>query len=265
MTTPRANDAWYVYAVLEGDTASLPRTGGIVPESPIGWIESAGLAALASLVPRAFFAAGDPDCRAANPAWVAACAQAHHQVVEQACAFGPCLPFGFGTLFASAERVRLWLSDRAERLRTALGQVAGREEWALTLTEDVQTHEAWLRQADPGLRHLDEAARAASPGTGYLLERRLHKACAEARAAHGAAVASRLAERLATLSEAVRQDTPRQGAFTWSMLAAPGVGLPARLEPMEVELRGTGLALRLTGPWPPYAFARAAWQETTHG
>jgi hypothetical protein len=255
-------DSIYVYAVLPGGGGAVPEAAAILAGSRVGSLEASGLAVLVSTVPRCLFEPNHPQSRAADPGWVAECAEAHHRIVALAAQAGPCLPLGFGTLFTSEASLRAWMASEAAALRKTLEAVADRHEWALALIEDPFAHEAWLEAHEPSLRSLAEAVRAASPGTGFLLERRLARAREAARAQHQEAAAARLADRLAAEAFAVRRETGQPG-HAWSLLADRDAGLAGRLAAIGAELfDGTGLALRVTGPWPPYAFARAAWQES---
>jgi hypothetical protein len=262
--TASPDQAWYVYAVLPAHSQTVPNAPCVLAGSTLGTIRQGALAALVSLVPRAAFAADQAACRAADPGWVAACAQAHHDVVQLVASAGPCLPLGFGTLFTSDTAVRHWLAGNAQRMQHALDLLSDQQEWALTLSEDPSAHAAWLKAHDPELLRLAAAAEAAPPGTGFLLERRLAKAIDAAREAHGAAVGARVLEHLRAAHGQVRQEATRQGA-AWSVLAPRDSQVAARIDAAAAALvAGTGLALRLTGPWPPYAFARAAWAEQAH-
>jgi len=260
--TMPAVDALYVYAVLPGEGGKVPEAAAILAGSPIGSLAEAGLAALVSAVPRCLFEPDHPHSRAGDPGWVAECAEAHHRIVALAAQAGPCLPLGFGTLFASEQSLRCWLAREAAALRKTLEVVADRQEWGLALIEDPYAHEAWLEAHEPGLKTLVESVRTARPGTGFLLERRLGRAREEARAQHLEAAAARLADHLARENFAVRRELGQSG-HCWSLLADRESGVAARLSAIGAALfDGTGLALRITGPWPPYAFARAAWQES---
>jgi hypothetical protein len=254
--------AWYVYAVLP-DGVAPPACGvAVLPGAGLELIGAAGLTALVSLVPRALFVADDPAGRAGEPDWVAARAAAHHEVVALAAAGGPCLPLGFGTLFSSSSGVTDWLDAHAAALLRALALVAGREEWAVTIIEDAAAHMAWLRAHDADLLARAAAAEKASRGTAFLLARQLDKALAAARDTHEAAVATTLQAQFTALGAARAERAAGAARLAWSVLAAPEVAVAAAMADIEVALQGTGLGLRLTGPWPPYAFARAAWQES---
>jgi hypothetical protein len=254
-------DAIYVYAVVPAGGGPVPEAAAILAGSGVGSLKAAGLAALVSTVPRCLFEPNQTRSRAADPGLVAECAEAHHRIVSLAAQIGPCLPLGAGTLFASEASLRAWIEREEAALRKTLELVAHRHEWALALIEDPFAHEAWLEAQDTGLKGLAEAARAASPGTGILLERRLVWAREAARLRHQEAAAALLAERLAAEAFAVRREAGQLG-HAWSLLAERDAGVAERLAAIGSELfAGTGLALRVTGPWPPYAFTRAAWQE----
>ena len=265
--TALGETAWYVYAILPPGAGAPAGPEAILPGASVAIVggEGSALSALVSLVPRALFAPDDPASRAAEPEWVAARAAAHHDVVAQAHAAGPCLPLGFGTLFASSGGVRAWLAEQEKVFRAALAQVTARQEWAVTLTEDGAAHAAWVREHNGAVRALAASAAAAGPGAAFLLMRRLDKAVQSARAAHAADVAVTTGARLAA-SCAVLAEPPANGAAaSWSVLAAADGGLPALLAEIEASVSGTGLGLRATGPWPPYAFTRAACQGGCDG
>ena len=254
--------AWYVYAVMPEGQAAPPGCG--VAEAGMVVVPQSGLSALASVVPRALFAADAAESRTGDPDWIAVCATRHHDVVERAMVSGPCLPFGFGTLFASTERLKIFLATRASALREALARVESCREWAVTLLEDAAAHAAWLRAHDPGLRDLAARAEAAGPGTGFLLGRRLETALGHARAAHAAAAAARVGAMLAAAPARLQTEERGNGAPGWSLLVRAEDSLGPTLEAIAAQLDGTGLSLRVTGPWPPYGFARAALQEESH-
>jgi len=261
ITPPQSADALYVYAVLPGGGGAVAEAAAILAGSRVGSLAEAGLAALVSPVPRCVFEAHHPLSRAADPGWVAEWAEAHHRVVALAAQAGPCLPLGFGTVFASESSLRVWLATEAAALRKTLEAVADRQEWGISLIEEPAAHDAWLEAHEPGLQSLAAAARTAPPGTGHLLDRRLARAREVARLQHKHAACLLLAERLAAEGLEIRRETGEPG-FAWSVLGERDTGMTARLEALgSALLKGCGLALRITGPWPPYAFARAAWQE----
>jgi len=253
--------AWYVYCVLPAAAAAPPETGRL-QGAPVAAVPVGAFTVLTSLVPRALFDESHPANKTDDPAWMAACMQAHHDVNAAATASGPCLPLAFGALFSSLDLLRGWLAPREGALRAALAQVAAQTEWALALQEDVGRHAAWLDRHDPAMRRLSDAAVGAGAGTAFLLSRQRDKARGTARAASIAAAAERVEEWLARASLGVVAEAARAGLPHWTVLEPLDPErpdrLPRRLEPLADELAPTGLTLRLTGPWPAYRAARAA-------
>lgn len=252
------NDALYTYAVIAAG-ATPPLVSPILPGVALLAFEEAGVAALASPVPREWFEAG-PECRTEDPDWLAERAAAHHRVV--AATQGAVLPLAFGAIFSDEVKLRAWLAKGAAQFAAALEAVLGHNEWSIVLAEDVTAHEAWLRGHDPGLSALAAQARGASAGTAFMLNRRLEKELAAARAARRRDAAAALGLMLENVAGRVWAGTPRQPAAVagWNLLL-PGPALP-RLQAAVAEeasaLQETGLTLSLSGPWPPYAFAREA-------
>ena len=251
-------DAIYTYAVIDAGTAP-PDVGAILPGSALFTLEEGEVAALASPVPRAWFEAG-PQCRTDDPDWLAERAAAHHAVV--AGLHDAVLPLAFGAIFSDEAPLRAWLREGASRFASALSAVRGRSEWSVLLAEDAVAHAAWLRAHDTGLATLAARAEAAGPGTAFMLARQLERALATARQQRRHDSTLALGRLLEGITEHLRAGAPRQeNAVAGFNLLLPGPAqarLRAALEAAAGELDGTGLGLALSGPWPPYAFAREA-------
>ncbi|MCX7376681.1 MAG: AAA family ATPase [Alphaproteobacteria bacterium] len=86
---------------------------------------------------------------------------------------------------------------------------------------------------------------------------------------HLASVEARISALLLAAGWPVLTERQRDGLPCWSVLAPTEAGasplVQAWLAALTEELAPSGLAVRLTGPWPAYAFARAALQaEVAH-
>ncbi|MBK1662768.1 GvpL/GvpF family gas vesicle protein, partial [Paracraurococcus ruber] len=177
-------DVLYAYAVLSAAAAPpLP--------APARLVALDDLAVLAAPVPRAEYEG--PESRTGDPAWVAARAAEHHALVAAAFAAGPLLPLAFGAVFSGEAALRAWLTPRAARLRAALQDAAGAEEWTVTLAEDAAAHAAHLAATDPVLRRLEDALARAPQGTAFLLERQRDRALQAARAGRRATLGDAIA------------------------------------------------------------------------
>lgn len=263
MTAP-SDLAWYVYAVIPaGGTA--PELPGLLEETTVDAIDFGPLGVLATLVPRASFDSEHPANRTADPDWMAARATSHHAVTSAAASHQACLPLGFGTLFSSLDRIAAWLQARESALLAGLAMVDGQAEWGLAIREDAAAHDSWLDRHDPDLQLLARQAENAGIGTAFLLAKRIDKARVMARTAHLATVQAHIGDLLARTSWPTLPERRRDGAASWSILAPPNTAesLQVRVWLMAAaeELAPRGLSIELTGPWPAYAFAKAALRE----
>jgi len=263
--TVQAEMAWYVYAVVPGELLPPDCCETIVPGAGLSLVvgdtksQMPPLAALVSLVPKALFDSHHPSSRAAEPSWVAARAAAHHAIIATICMLGPCVPLSFGTLFASTDSVKAWLTAKETCLRTAVAKVSGCDEFAATLLEDVNAHSVWLTHNSDSLLQLRRDMEAAGPGVAFLLARRFEKLLAAMRTSRCARLSSEIGERFEEVADAINEVPPHGAVASWSLLIRRDIS-PDFLETVNAGLAATGLSLRITGPWPPYAFARAAWK-----
>lgn len=242
------SQAFYAYAVLAAP-AAIPDMPGLEQAGPLTLTTEGAAAALVSAVPP-WLAEGR---QASDADWVSRQAQRHHAVCRALA--GMALPLAFGTVFASDARLRLWLAERAAPLATSLACARGCAEWTLLLREDASRLASWLTTHDAGLARLATAAAEAGPDTRFRLERRLERAREKARARHVEAATARLE---AALADHARALLPARTGMGLVGVTALLPGAPPLLDDVAGELAATGLSVTLTGPWPPYAFAREA-------
>jgi hypothetical protein len=105
----------------------------------------------------------------------------------------------------------------------------------------------------------------AGPGTGFLLERRLAKAGDAAMETRNGDAAGVLTETFQARGWSVCREHPRNAVAAWSLMVQAASGAAAALAQDGAALPGCGLSLRVTGPWPPYAFARTIFMEQDNG
>jgi hypothetical protein len=245
--------ALYLYAIAPA-RAAAPCAAPVPTGSPVTVLRDSGLAALVSLVPAEAFTG--PDAAAADPAWVADSAAAHHRVVAALAATGACLPLGFGTLFGSEAALARWLAARAPSARAALDRLDGQAEWVLRLSADTASLAAEAVARDPALRDAAAAAEAASPGRAVLLRKRLDRAARAVAETRLAALAGAQAAHLAAIGAAPEAEPPPPGStHAWRCLH-PLEAAPDALVHPDIAA-GDAVTAHLAGPYPPYGYARA--------
>lgn len=262
---PSAGSVLYLYGVMARSRV-LP--AGI--HAGVEWAAAGRLAAIVEPVSAAEFSPDALERRMQSTEWVASMAAKHETVLEEAMAHGAVVPARLCTLYSRAEAVTEYLADNQARLLAVLRRIEGRHEYAVKVFADEKGLHA-AAAGDPEIRMLDEAIARATPGQAYLLARKREARCAgiaeacvdrsleEAMAVLEApAVEMRLRD---LLSEAATGRTERM-VLNLALLVehddvtVHGIG-PAFLAAVErarLDLQRVGLALEMTGPWPPYSF-----------
>ena len=183
-------------------------------------------------------------------------AVAHEAVVEHFLSCAALLPMQLFTLFTSDERAVAHVLRTRPRIERILGRVQNRVEWGLRLTWDEEAARVAAER---------EAAAAAVPASGaaYLARRRdllaaRRDGCSTARAA-----ADGLFRTLSHEAAGARRHATTEAAAPGSRVLLDAAFLvPAQqttafrrlLWQQAQGLEGQGIAVSLTGPWPPWNF-----------
>jgi hypothetical protein len=250
--------ATYLYCLVQSQCAprlrpsvrGLPRTGRprLVPAGESRWLVAAD--APLRIYGEEPLAAGLKDL-----AWVARCALAHQEVIEGLRGVQSILPMKLFTLFQNDSRALAHLAGSSGKIRRALERVQGCEEWAARAALDGVRAASLARQSvdhgpitggasfllrkkqlrDAGLEATRRARRAAQ---------KLHRALAQ--------VAAKACQRTARPGEPATPGLLLEAAYLVPRRSAPQ--FRARARSLASELKGEGLRVSFTGPWPPYSF-----------
>jgi hypothetical protein len=258
---------WYVYGIVDAKSSPAAAPEGL-DDAAVTSVVDGDLAALVS----------ELDAEAYNPArieelsgdvnWVSGRAVAHDRVLTWASDRGPVVPFAMYTsMFRDADGVKRMLGDRRQELTVALKRVGRGREYALRVYRVDSELKAALPSIDPEIGKLADAAKNASPGQRYLMERKLDERVKDEVRATGARIANEIHDVLARGAlDATTSPIPRVSADAPGVMVLNAAYLiaPDGLRPFQqqltsiVDLRGkTGFRFDFTGPWPAYHFARA--------
>jgi Gas vesicle synthesis protein GvpL/GvpF len=259
--TPPTRSGVYIYGFVLGDGQSQTGRRGVDGSRTYGVVEGE-VAAIASSVCGAssawgFGSDGDPDLDG-----LAMRAHEHEAVLEAILASSPVLPMRFGTLYPSDEAVRRVLQAHQSTIRAAVAELEGKVELGLTVT--------WDRGRDENATGRELAVVQPSGGTGraYLSRREAEKVASERLATDCREVATGLhraiqVEAIASVVHPTRHPSQSDERARDIVLRASYLVEKSnrdRFEDVIVEALNAGMAcgLRgdLTGPWPPYNFAR---------
>jgi len=149
-----SGQGWYVFGVT-GSDVTVPAGLDATPlAAAVEGLAAASIQAIVSRVAVDDLVGELPQ----DPTWLVPRVEAHDRVLIDIAALLPVVPFRFGVVHSSEERLVASLADRADRLKAALAQVGGCQEWTVVV------------EAGDGAAP-SEAPPAAGPGRSYLLAR----------------------------------------------------------------------------------------------
>jgi hypothetical protein len=189
--------------------------------------------------------------------WVAARAVAHERVVEQFLRARAVLPMQLFTLFTSDDRALAYVSHNRRRIDRVLARVEQQHEWGVRFT---------FEDTGPAPARRPRGARAAraETGTSYLTRKRDQREVDRIRLTRARTDGNRAFRAMSRQATAARRrKATEQGASRGSRLLVDAAFLVpvARTAAFRAALRrearalgASGVAVALTGPWPPYNF-----------
>jgi len=209
-----------------------------------------------------------------NLDWVGERAVAHERVIERFLSAPAVLPMQLFTMFTSDERVVEHVRADRRRIARILKRIDRKVEWGVRLTWDEKAaRENVERKHLPrrGRALSAEAAKAgADPkhprereGAAYLARKRDVLDVNRAQLAEARLEAGRLYKAISrAATEALRRTSLERAAPGSRLLldaaflvpAAKAAAFRASLRRHTRALHGSGVAVSLTGPWPPYNF-----------
>lgn len=249
----------YVYAITRD--AVTPDTEGVDQTRRFGFASSDGVSAIFTAVSAEAFSQEEIDRRAGDLEWIGAIGYRHQAVVQDVMKKTALVPLRAFTLFSSEEALRSYLHENASMLNKALDRLDGKQEWTLRVEIDPQRWSEALVSRVDRLRALQNEIDTASAGKAFLLRKKLDdekkRASHDAEQALVGEIEQVVLDKLAceTVSETRER---RDGAF-------PQINVlierdeEAKLQELHASLMdryaSEGVALALSGPWPPYTFA----------
>jgi hypothetical protein len=243
----------YVFCVFHAaGTPSLGRGAGSLP--------GAGRARCLRLRGPLWLAVADAPAAAFSEAAIQRCLQdvdsvaryalAHEAVVERVFRRWPVVPLKLFTVFHSDARAIEALAARREELSRLVKRLRGRQEWSARVL--------------PGRPRPTELPRVGASGRTYLEAKRVQHENVKGWKVRLSGEADHVFAELGLIAAEARRRTPdgalRPGAAVgvdaaFLVPAAKVAAWKARARQLAAHLDARGLALEISGPWPPYTFA----------
>ncbi len=192
-----------------------------------------------------------------NLDWVGRLALAHEAVIERFLSAQAVLPMQLFTLFTADDRAVEHIAGGRTRILKILKRIEGKVEWGVRLTWDEQAardgveqkHASRTRQAPSGLDYLARKRDLFDVNRTQLVAARTEATRVFRALSREAAAAVR---RTATEKAAPGARLLLDAAFL--VPAGGAAGFRAALKQRSRALGKSGIAVSLTGPWPPYNF-----------
>jgi hypothetical protein len=245
----------YVYAIA--------RAGHPTPDDvdDVEALESDGLTAFYAQVDAVDFSQPVIDARSKDVEWLGAIGYRHQAVMSALMHGGTVIPLRAFTLFANETSLRNHVKSERENFMGILDRLEGKQEWTLRIEfRPEQWNDALIRRID-SLQKLTSEIDQASEGKRYLLRKKLDdekkRASRDAEQQVVAEVEDAVMKKLAC--DVVSESRVQRGGAFPQINVLINRDEEARLQELSEELtrryEGEGVALALTGPWPPYTFA----------
>jgi hypothetical protein len=211
--------------------------------------------AVASDVPAADYSEEALGRGLQNLEWVGRRAMAHEAVVERFLSAPALLPMQLFTLFTSDERLNEYVQRERRRLERILSRIEKHLEWGVRLAFD----EKAARDAVERKHSRTIKVR----GSDYLARKRDLLDVSRVQLEQARSEANRLFRALAQAATEARRRTDTEQAAPGSRLlldaaflvpAGRSTAFKSALQKKARTLDDAGVAVSLTGPWPPYNF-----------
>lgn len=248
----------YLYALARefGDPPmdQLPDTPGIAG-APVRLISHRGIVAAVSDVPESDFAEEPLRAHLEDVRWLAEVARTHDTVVRALDARTVTAPMRLATIFRDDAAVTERLASWHDAARDALDGLTGRHEWGVKAY--LQVPEVDVPQAEPPT--------GVGAGHAYLQRRRTERSRTELARRQAMQQVNDLYASLAAHAVSARTNPPQDPRLSRhagimllnaSFLIDTDRNDEFRAAVARASRPGGNISVELTGPWPPYSFAK---------
>jgi hypothetical protein len=254
---------FYVYAIARAGHPLPAEVEAVDGSAHLDVVDDGPLAAFYTAVNLEDFSQAVIDARANDVEWLGAIGYRHQSVMTALLRGGTIIPLRAFTLFGSDAAVRAALQEQREAFLAALEKLDGKQEWTLRVEFEPQRwSEALVARVD-ALRDLAAQIEVAPAGRAFLLRKKLDeekkRASREAEQQVVGEIENAVVAALACDTVAESR-TQRAGAFPQINVLIErdeDARLQELRETLEARYGSEGVSVVVTGPWPPYSFAKS--------
>ncbi len=255
-----SNEAVCLFAFVTGPSAHETLLPGDAREQRLMLHRVGSVVALTSIVPLTDYCGAEAERRLADITWLAPRAHQHATLVEWAMRLSPVFPAPFGTLYLSLDSLTAFMHAHEAKIADFLRTVAGKEEWELRASADLNGHEILEQLAG----NLWPDWQALTKGTRYMRLCRDRSVLVEQGRAEAVALVHDFVAELEPLTAAVHQHgvggRTEVGGLEpiarYALLVAKKDVTSLQESVREAGNRAAHkhIGIALSGPWPPFSF-----------
>jgi hypothetical protein len=192
---------------------------------------------------------------------------AHQYVIDQATKrFGTVLPFTFDSIVKGDDKVvKDWLGKEHSKFKRELERLKDKSEYTVQIFCDESMLAEKVEEKSDDVRKLRDDIKAKSKGAAYLLERKLEGMIKDLVAAEASGYSKKFLEQIKGHVDEIKAENPSKRVPEKWKNKLMILNLSCLVHKDRVEELGNalgeinkleGFAVRFTGPWAPFSFAR---------
>ncbi|MEI8032323.1 MAG: GvpL/GvpF family gas vesicle protein [Chlorobiaceae bacterium] len=175
------------------------------------------------------------------------------------------IPFNFGTIYRTRERLQSFLDQHAAGLKSALDYLADKEEWSVKIFCNRAKIVQNISSLSRNIADIDLQISKSSPGKAYILGKKKNEILEKEISQIYNACSKELFSSLNLMAREYRLNQVLSGDLTGRgedmivnaafLIQKDNVpGFIAKTDGLVTEHENMGLLLEVAGPWPPYTF-----------
>jgi hypothetical protein len=262
-------NAVYLYCVTHPVALDLPAVAGVQDDVPVSLESQDSLMAVYSRVPLEMFTGISAEQNMKNIDWIGPRAIRHEKVIERVMQEGPVYPVRFATLFSSMDALWKTLMLNSELISDFLDQTRHKHEFSVKGFLDKKKIGTFLTGTEfkDQKNHLDTL----SPGKKYIAEQQFKKQLdigikKWTQKTRGEFI-SHLAEknnRFSARKIVTEKNNKPEMVFNLAFLihSKHRASFLRKISEAAASFLPMGLAINVSGPWPPYSFCQTIEWET---
>jgi hypothetical protein len=255
------NDLLYIYCICDIE----PKLEGFSGNENLKCLQFKDLFAIVKDVSSDEFSEENLKKNFADLAWIETHARDHIRIIVEVMKSSTVIPFKFGTIFISDERLGNFIADYSVSLIENLQHLKGKEEWSVKIYCDRTKLNAQIGAISQDVRNLEEEIKSSMPGKAFILKRKkvdlVEKEVQHAIGYYG----QNCYDQLAILSATTRINNllPREVTErTDDMILNASFFVQAEkvselltiIDQSQEKYKEVGFDIEAAGPWPPFSF-----------